>query len=369
MRLSLATANAIAVISSCSCEAAAGGAGGASAAAVARAGIAADPDMATVAQRLLADREWVPAAALPVAAAQAQALAAQLNATCYWPNIDYYSSQDRANWPAAAHLSNVRLMAQALATPGSPVFDELALAASTHCALGVWLARKFSNQNWWYGWIGDNLQLQGVYLLLGANRTSAAEQAAMVSASYDSAWWLNQWGGGANLVDMLTVQVLRGCASGNASALDQAFATMWSNAVQGHAAGENWQGIVDDLAYHFHGQQLLSAAYGQGWLNEMLSFWAYTAGTRFAMPDAHEAVLAQFMAEGDLSLTFGSGFDFGTQGRAIARPFGFSWSLPSTTIAALATRPGAAPWAARLAYFARAIAGEPQPSPRRCASP
>lgn len=319
-----------------------------------------DPDMDTVIMRILESQQWATQASLPSIAAQSKTLASGLNATCYWPNIDYNDPSDRADWKTFVHLTNVHLMVQALTTPGSPVFEDAALSVSTHCALDVWLDRDFANDNWWYSWIGVNLNLQGIYLMLGSNRTTLAEQQSLIKFSFDSAWWTNQWGGGANLVWMLSIQIMRGCASNNASALDQAFQVMWNNAVQGHVS-DNFQGIVDDNAYHFHGQQLMSSAYGLVWLSDELSFWSTATGTRWAMPTSHEAVLAQFIAEGNLELTFGSGWDFGTQGRGIDRPgLDFTWGLPSDAILALAAQSGSAPWKDRLNYFANAVKGNAQ---------
>jgi chondroitin AC lyase len=319
-----------------------------------------DPDMDTVSLRILQGQLWPPSDSLPGVATQAKALASGLNATCYWPNINYNDPGDRANWLTFTHLTNVHTMVQALTTPGSPSFEDPSLSSATHCALDVWLDRHFQNDNWWYSWIGNNLNLQGIYLMLSANRTSLAEQEALVKYSYDSAWWLNQWGGGANLVWMLSIQVMRGCASGNASALDQAFAMMWNNVEQGHVTN-NFQGIVDDNAYHFHGQQLLSSAYGLVWLADELSFWSTATGTCWEMPSSHEAIIAQFIAEGNLELTFGSQWDFGTQGRGIDRPgLDFSWGLPTNVITSLAAQPGAAPYSDKLLYFANAVSGKAQ---------
>ena len=41
--------------------------------------------------------------------------------------------------------------------------------------------------------------------MLGANRTTAAEMDLLTQYSYDAAWWIDAWGGGANLVWMIEV--------------------------------------------------------------------------------------------------------------------------------------------------------------------
>lgn len=69
-----------------------------------------DPDLQAVAQRLLAADLWPAPPLLARVAAQAEALAGSLNATCYWPDV-VYNSTDRANWLTTAHLARVLTMA------------------------------------------------------------------------------------------------------------------------------------------------------------------------------------------------------------------------------------------------------------------
>ena len=199
-------------------------------------------DMSIVRERVRS-RLWPAADDLPSIVANARQLSQSLNATCFWPDIDY-AQQDRANWAAITHLQRVSVFTAAVTTPGSPAFEDAALSTALHCALGVWIFRKpaFSNPNWWYKWIGIELDLQSMFLLLGSNRTSAAEQAALVSFSYDSAWWVDDWGGGDNLSDMLDVQLYRGLASSNTTAVAQAFSVLWADAVVGNVTA-GWEGV------------------------------------------------------------------------------------------------------------------------------
>ena len=319
-------------------------------------------DLATVRARVRAAL-WPTQAAAPAAAAAARAAAATLNASGLWPDIDYFA-QGRANWAADAHLARTQGMAAALSAPGSPARDDAALAAALHAALGAWLTRepRFSNPNWWYKWIGINLQLQSAFVMLGANRTTPAEAALLSNFSYDSAWWLNDYGGGDNLSDMLRVQLWRGLATSNASAVAQAFAKLQADIVVGDVT-RGWEGVQVDSSYHFHGAQLLSASYGAGWLATQLSFADIAAGTAWAVPAEANAVLAQFVAEGDAYLTFGKQFDWGTIGRGIDRPgTTFDWALPVASLTALAAAPAAAPWRDGVAAFAARLAGGAAPA-------
>jgi len=243
---------------------------------------------------------------------------------------------------------------QALTTPGSAVFEEPSWMEKMHCALGAWIFRapRFVNPNWWYVWIGEEVDLQSMFLLLGANRSTAAEQQALTAFSYSSAWWLNDWGGGDNLSDMLRVQLYRGIATNNLTAVAQSFGVTWNTSIVGHVT-DGYEGVCDDWSYHFHSGQILNSAYGAGWVSTMLEAINITAGTQWEIPPSATAVLARFLVEGNLALTFGRRWDFGTQGRGIDRPgTSFGWPFASLYLRGLAAMAAAQPWAAGLQAFA-----------------
>ena len=58
-----------------------------------------------------------------------------------------------------------------------------------------------------------------------------------------------------------------------------------------------WEGVVDDQAYLFHGIQMLPGAYGAGWARTLMDIFALTIDTVWAMPNAAIAVLARFLVE------------------------------------------------------------------------
>ena len=98
-------------------------------------------------------------------------------------------------------------------------------------------------------------------------------------------------------------KVLRGLATSNASAVNQGFSALWSLVAVGNVTA-GFQGPQVDWAYHFHGTQLLSAAYGEGWASSALFFYGVAAGTQWALPSALVGVLAPFLVEGDAMLDF-----------------------------------------------------------------
>lgn len=314
---------------------------------------------AIVRARALAAYVYPPADSLPALAAAVTASARALNASCFWPDIDY-NDKTRAAWGAITHVDRVKDLAVAVSTPGSPVLDDAALLERMHCALDAWIFHYpvFTNPNWWYSWIGEPVLLSTIFLGLGVNRTTPAEQAALVKFSYNATWWVNDYGGGDNLSDMLKVELFRGLASANETAVAEAFSHLFATAAVSHVTTVGAEGVMDDLSYHFHGIQLLSSAYGDGWISTMLQQRGIAAGTRWALGAAGVRVLAQFLVEGDFALTFGRRWDFGTQGRGIDRPGNnFGWSFSGAAMRELAADPGAAPYADGLAAFAAALDG------------
>lgn len=90
---------------------------------------------------------WPPQSEVASTATAALSLAASLNGSCCWSDINYNDPTDRADWSTQSHLDRTLTMLEALTVPGSPVFEDKALTASAHCALAVWLDHGFTNTN------------------------------------------------------------------------------------------------------------------------------------------------------------------------------------------------------------------------------
>lgn len=197
------------------------------------------------------------------------------------------------------------------------------------------------------------------YLMLGDNRTSKSEQALLVAYTLNASWWTDDYGGGANLSDMLRAQLMRSLAasSANVTGVTQAFDAMWANVVVGNATS-NWQGVVQSGAFHFHGEDVLTSAYGVAWLSDQLDFFAVALNTSFEMPPLHTGALALYLGTGIAASTFGTGYDWATQGRGVSRPATkFTWGLSPTQVRAVAAAPQAAPWADAIANLADRLEG------------
>ncbi|CAF4977004.1 unnamed protein product [Rotaria sp. Silwood1] len=253
--------------------------------------------------------------------------------TCQWPDLNY-STRGPENWDPVLHMFRISTMTAALTVPGGRENDTVLLWA-VHCALRVWIEQDWQNPNWWWNYIQDPLIATGIMLMLGVERMSSEEINAIITMSYRANWWIKDWGGGANLVWELQVQLYRGLATSNYSAVAQGFEVMW-NTVQIQNLS-TW-GVQTDWSYHFHGPQILTGAYGDAWATNILHFHLATRGTQYALSQDRIDIFGRFLTEGDAWFTMGSVWTWGILGRVIDRGVHvwYTHLFPSDQLRALA---------------------------------
>ena len=258
---------------------------------------------------------WPNEKQLPSVLSQALGNLSKLNpTTCTWPDLNY-STRGPENWDPILHMFRVSTMTAALTVPGG-LNEHRQLTSAVHCTLRVWLREDWQNPNWWWNYIQDPLIATGIMLMLGVDRMTEYEIDAIVNMSYRADWWIRDWTGGANLVWELQVQLYRGLATYNYSAVDEAFWVMWETV---QVQNLTKRGIQTDWSYHYHGHQLLSAAYGDAWATIILQFHLATRGTRYALPKERVETFGRFLTQGDAWFTMGSVWTWGIIGRVIDR--------------------------------------------------
>lgn len=273
-------------------------------------------DVQVIKQRFLL-QVWPAVSAVSGVAAAAQQEATALNASCYWPDINY-EDQNRAVWPAINHLDRVNTMVQALTAPYSPLFNDTGLQTATVCALNVWLVRQFTNPNWWYAAIGTPTLIGNIFVMLGIESLTQQQVDAGVFLMLQAAWWILPFGEatGANLVWELQVEIARGLSTNNETAITEAFSHAWSGIT---VVDTSLEGIQVDSAYYFHGPQLLSGSYGCEGAQDLLQFWVLANGTAYDCPQPTKDLFASWMVDGDAWMSVRGVFDFGVVGRSVAR--------------------------------------------------
>lgn len=272
-------------------------------------------DIAIIRQRVLEMIIWPTTDTISTVVQDAILYEKLMNNSCYWEDINY-ADRTLANWLTEQHLLRVNTMIQALTFPNSSIRNDPNLTISTHCALNVWLVRDWINPNWWYNQIGVPLLVTGQLLMLGDNAT-AFEIKKITEISYRSDWWEHDPGTGANLVWMIQIELYRSLATNNRTGLSQGFSRMWEDIAVLPLGG---QGIQTDWSYHFHGTQLLSAAYGQDWALAMFIFILCTRNTQYELDQQHMLIFANFLIQGDAWMIINDRWDWQVLGRAIDRP-------------------------------------------------
>ena len=182
-------------------------------------------DAAVVKRRLVA--EMLPVLNQQAAAVKAaEALAATLLPNGTFPDINYHEFR-RAGWPMVAHLGRVSTMAAAWrgANNGSATPTLAPLLSKTLSALDVWLTKDWKNPNWYDNEIGVPRQMGNIGLLLQP-ALSAADATKMTEIMARADWKGSgtvshpKWTG-ANLLDMLKIQIHRGVFANDSNALAQ----------------------------------------------------------------------------------------------------------------------------------------------------
>ena len=274
-----------------------------------------DDDISIIRQRVLEQMIWPPPDSIPSLVQNALQYARRLNSSCYWPDVNY-TDQGRAVWLTAEHMSRITIMLQAYTINGSTERNNSKLLSAVHCALNVWLVNDWQNPNWWWNRISVPISTTGQLLMLGDNVTSF-ELSKIKEISYRANWWNgDQWTTGCNLVWMIQAQLYRSLATRNITGIEQGFTRMWQDIVIQPIGKE---GVQNDYAYHFHGTQLLSAAYGQDWALNIFSFFLCSVGTQYAVDPDRLILFARFLTEGDAWMIIDNQWDWHVKGRAIAR--------------------------------------------------
>ena len=272
-------------------------------------------DLSLLHSRLFASLSPTPTTLPSILSLTAQ-YSSHLNSSCYFTDVDYFD-QSRDVWATADHMARLLTMSQALTYPSSPLYNDTTLSNHIHCALQVWISRGWTNPNWWWGVIGIPLDVTSIMLLLTTDRLSAAEVEGMSRISFQANWWTDDWGGGANLVWELTIQLYRSVTTRNTTGVEQGFSRMWTDVALAHITDN---GIQLDWSYHFHTQQLMTGAYGAAWTEYILAFAIMAQDTQFALSDDRAELFTQFLVEGNAWMSIGGVWDFATVGRAVDRP-------------------------------------------------
>lgn len=271
-------------------------------------------DISIIRNRVLNLTIWPKPESIPSITKLAIEYAETLNNSCYWPDINY-ADKSIVVWHTATHMYRITTMLQAFSVNGSTVKNDTNLLSAIHCAINTWLIHDWQNPNWWFNQINIPQEATRQLLMLGNNATSF-EVEHISKISYRAAWWLGRSQDvGANLADMILVQLCRSLATVNLTGIEQGFARVWQDVMVQRVGDE---GVQNDWSYHFHGQQILSGSYGLVWANDILLFALCSQNTKYAMSPQQLITFVEFLTKGDAWMIINRQWDWHVVGRGIS---------------------------------------------------
>lgn len=242
-----------------------------------------------------------------------------------WPDIDYASTA-QTYWPARNHLERMKWMAKEYVW-GSMQGDAT-LRDDIFRAFDAWIIRDPRSTNWWYQQL-NTPQSFGEILLLMEDEVSSARLTsglAMIVRSYVPRSTNTGTNTGANRVDRSYATMMRGLLSANAALTSEAFLSM-GDTILVNSAHQFAEGIQADGSFQQHGAQLYVAGYGYGYLQGLLKYASFGAGTPFRFTPLQTRVLLDHLLDGAQWCIRGDTMEYTSSGRGLARAGGGAAAL------------------------------------------
>lgn len=242
-----------------------------------------------------------------------------------WPDINYASTA-QSYWPQRNHLERMKLMAKEYVW-GS-MQGNATLRDDIFRAFDAWIVRDPQSTNWWYQQLSTP-QYFGEILLLMEGEVSPARLTsglAMIARSYVPRSTNSGTNTGANRVDRSYATMMRGLLSANAALTSEAFLSM-GDTILVNSAHQFAEGIQADASFQQHGAQLYVAGYGYGYMQGLLKYASFGAGTSFAFNPRQTRVLLDYLLDGAQWCIRGDTLEYTSSGRGLARAGGGASAL------------------------------------------
>jgi chondroitin AC lyase len=242
-----------------------------------------------------------------------------------WPDINYASTA-QTYWPPRNHLERMKSMAKEYVW-GS-LQGNISLRNDIFSAFDAWIVRDPQSTNWWYQQL-NTPQSFGKILLLMENEVSSSRLTsglAMIARSYVPRSTNSGTNTGANRVDRSYATMMRGLLSANAALTSEAFLSM-GDTILVNSANAFAEGIQADGSFQQHGAQLYTAGYGYGYVQGLLKYASFRAGTPFGFTPLQTRVLLDFLLDGAQWCIRGDTMEYTSSGRGLARAGGGAAAL------------------------------------------
>lgn len=232
-----------------------------------------------------------------------------------WSDVNY-ADTSQTGWSQQTHLSRLRSMSEAYASPTHSLYGSATLLAGIVKGYDAFVSLDPRSTNWWYNEI-NTPQILGETILLVQSQLTAAQitsGTAIVARAYIPRSTNAGTNTGTNRMDRAYATILRGAITRDAPLTSEAFLAIGDTLVK-----TTDEGIQPDGSFHQHGAQLQSGAYGLTFASEAVDISSYGAGTSYALPAAGSSVVVDYLLDGQQWMLRGTTFDATAQGRAITR--------------------------------------------------
>ncbi len=230
-----------------------------------------------------------------------------------WQDIDYETA-NRSVWPAANHYA--RLLAILIGNSPDRLKNDGVYREKTVGALRFWLARDFSNPNWWYNDIGVPKNIGDIALLL---------YEAMDDETLEKAVGIVSRGSMAVCSDISEKWTGTNLLWGGVNTIKHALLTddeaLFAKAIEriSREISIGTEGIQSDGSFFQHGRRLYSGGYGRSFAYDIAQLVYLLQGTKYQFAKERLHLFLTHVLDGLRYMTRGDALDIAAINRELAR--------------------------------------------------
>lgn len=257
-------------------------------------------------------------------------------------DVDYSSEEFNSGGEKRKHLANLAKLARAYETPGGTYYKNRDLYNAIASALAYWVENNYEDPNWWHRIIGFPKDMMVTVVLLNDDMKRYDKELYRKCTDYLLYSWSvpkQRAQEGANGTDICKFTFAAAVITENETLLREVIEKV--NSLVKIAAGDREEGIQPDYSFAQHngsGRQLYLGTYGREYIDGVLYFMEFVAGTSFELAPEKVALFEEFFLEGVAWGWYKNEMDLNLCGRGLLRDnTGPSFVVLTQRLAALGT--------------------------------
>ena len=256
--------------------------------------------------------------------------------------VDYSSEEFNSGGEKRKHLANLAKLARAYETPGGTYYKSKELYAAIASGLEYWVENNYEDQNWWHRIIGFPKDMMVTVVLLNDDMKRYDKELYQKCTDYLLYSWSvpkQRAQEGANGTDICKFTFAAAVITENETLLREVIEKV--NSLVKIATGDLEEGIQPDYSFAQHngsGRQLYLGTYGREYIDGVLYFMEFVAGTSFELAPEKVAMFENLFLEGVAWGWYKNEMDINLCGRGLLRAnTGPSFVTLTQRLAALGT--------------------------------